>query len=92
MHVGLAGAGRIGAFHARVLASSPLVGRLTIADADPARASQVAQDVGARAASSPEGLLKNGVEALVIASATPSHAFLLHLAADAGLPAFCEKP
>ena len=35
MHVGLAGVGRIGAFHANGLVASPHVERLTIADADP---------------------------------------------------------
>jgi myo-inositol 2-dehydrogenase/D-chiro-inositol 1-dehydrogenase len=28
----------------------------------------------------------------VIAAATPVHAELIHLEADAGLPTFCEKP
>ena len=92
MHVGLAGAGRIGAFHARALARSPLVSTLTITDSDQARAAQVARDVGARVAGTPEALLEDGVEALAIASATPSHASLLHLAAEGHLPAFCEKP
>ena len=92
MHVGLAGAGRIGGFHARALARSPFVRTLTITDADPARAAQVAREVGARAAGSPEALIEDGVEALVIASATPAHASLIHLAADSRLPVFCEKP
>jgi myo-inositol 2-dehydrogenase / D-chiro-inositol 1-dehydrogenase len=92
MHVGLLGAGRIGVFHARALAASPLVDALTVSDADVARAERVAAEVGARCAPSVEAVVEGGVNALVIAAATPAHAPLIHLAARAGLPAFCEKP
>jgi myo-inositol 2-dehydrogenase / D-chiro-inositol 1-dehydrogenase len=92
LHVGLLGAGRIGAFHARVLHASPGVDRLTIADADTERAAQVAAELGVAAAPSPHALVGAGVEALVIAAATAAHAELIHLGADAGLPTFCEKP
>lgn len=65
---------------------------LTIADADAARAAHVAGAVGARHAASVDALFDAGIDAIVIAAATPAHASLLHAAADAGLPAFCEKP
>ena len=90
--VGLAGAGRIGAYHARVLASSPEVGRLVIADADVTRAECAAAEVGGRHVESPEALSEAGIDALVIAAATPAHAPLVRLAAAARLPVFCEKP
>lgn len=92
MHVGLVGAGRIGAFHAGVLAASPLVDAVTISDVDAARAEAVARKLNASFASSPDDMVAGGVDALVIAAATPAHAALIHLAAGAGLPAFCEKP
>jgi myo-inositol 2-dehydrogenase / D-chiro-inositol 1-dehydrogenase len=92
MHVGLVGAGRIGAFHARVLAASPAVDRLTIADLDTDLAARVAGELGAGAAPSPQALVDGGVHALVIAAATSAHAELIHLGADAGLAMFCEKP
>ena len=92
MHVGLVGAGRIGAFHAGVLAASPLVDAVTIADADPARAEAVARGLNVRFAGSPEEVVDCGVDAVVIAATTTAHARLIHLAAGAGLPAFCEKP
>ena len=92
LHVGLIGAGRIGAFHARTLTGLDGVASLAIADADPGRAERVAEKLGARAVETPEALVGSGVDALVIASATPGHAPLLRLAARAGLPAFCEKP
>ena len=92
MHVGLIGVGRIGVLHARTLAQLPAVGSLTIVDADPHRAEEVAAELDARAVETPEALVEAGVDALVIATPTPGHAPLLRLAARAGLPAFCEKP
>ena len=92
MHVGLIGTGRIGALHAQSLRASPLVSRLTIFDSDAGRAAKVAADVSAGQAESPQALLSQGVDAIVIAAATPAHAGLLHLAADASVAAFCEKP
>ena len=92
LHVGLIGAGRIGAFHARTLAGLAGVASVAIADADPGRAERVAEELGVRGIETPEALVESGVDALVIATATPGHAPLLRLAARAGLPAFCEKP
>jgi myo-inositol 2-dehydrogenase / D-chiro-inositol 1-dehydrogenase len=92
VHVGLVGTGRIGALHARSLTSSPLVSRLTVVDADQKRAAGVARAVGAEQAESPQALIDSGVDALVIAAATPAHAELLHMAADASVAVFCEKP
>ncbi|MFE7130466.1 Gfo/Idh/MocA family oxidoreductase [Streptomyces sp. NPDC057638] len=90
MRIGLIGTGRIGAFHAEVLSRHRDVGSLVVADADPARAAVVAEAVGATVAGVEE--LFDGVDAVVIASATASHAGLIGRAARAGLPAFCEKP
>jgi myo-inositol 2-dehydrogenase/D-chiro-inositol 1-dehydrogenase len=92
LHVGLIGVGRIGVFHARTLRALDGIAALTVADADRARAEQVAAELGVGAAETPEALFEGDVDALVIAAATPGHAPLLRLAARAGLPAFCEKP
>ncbi|MFL5962006.1 MAG: Gfo/Idh/MocA family oxidoreductase [Gaiellaceae bacterium] len=92
LHVGVIGVGRIGAFHAATLRSLEGVGALTVTDADGARAAQVARGLEASTAETPEALVEAGVEALVIATPTGGHASMLGLAADAGLPAFCEKP
>src|SRR6059036_406835 len=92
LHVGVIGVGRIGAFHVESLRALEGVSALTLADADATRALQVAKDLGANAAETPEALVAAGVDALVIATATSGHAPLLRLAAAAGLPAFCEKP
>src|SRR3982751_3460225 len=92
LHVGVVGIGRIGSLHASSLRALETVSRLTLADADAARARAAAANLGADAVETPEALVDAGVDALVIATPTPSHAPLLQLAADAGLPAFCEKP
>jgi myo-inositol 2-dehydrogenase/D-chiro-inositol 1-dehydrogenase len=92
LHVGLVGVGRIGVFHGRTLRALEGVGSLTVTDADPARAREVAAELGAETAETPDALVDAGVDALVIATATAGHAALLRLAAAAGLPAFCEKP
>jgi myo-inositol 2-dehydrogenase/D-chiro-inositol 1-dehydrogenase len=90
MRVALLGAGRIGQLHARVLAAHPRVSELLVADVDPARATAVAQSVGARALPVEEAL--DRAEALVITAATDVHALLIRAGADRGLPVFCEKP
>lgn len=92
MHVGMVGTGRIGSLHAQTLKQSPLVSRLTIVDTDESRAASIAQALGADQAASIEALIGQGVDALVIAAATPAHAELLLLATEARVPAFCEKP
>ncbi|MFC6881351.1 MULTISPECIES: Gfo/Idh/MocA family oxidoreductase [Actinomadura] len=91
MLVGLLGAGRIGAWHARFLSGHPLVRELLIGDADPRRAEALAGPLGARAAD-PEAVLAAGLDAVLIATPTATHAELLLRAAEAGVPVFCEKP
>jgi myo-inositol 2-dehydrogenase/D-chiro-inositol 1-dehydrogenase len=91
MRVGLIGAGRIGAFHARTLADHPEVGEVLVTDPQQDRAAAAAASVGGRALSSAEEMLGR-IDAMVIAAATDVHAPMMHLAADAGIPVFCEKP
>jgi myo-inositol 2-dehydrogenase/D-chiro-inositol 1-dehydrogenase len=91
MRVALIGAGRIGALHARLLAATPGVDHLVIADAMPDRATAVAREVGAQAAASIEAVL-DGAEAVVIAAATDAHPELVRASIGRGLPTFCEKP
>jgi myo-inositol 2-dehydrogenase/D-chiro-inositol 1-dehydrogenase len=92
LHVGVIGVGRMGAFHVETLRALDGVSAVTLTDADLGRAAQVALELGAEVAPTPEGLVEAGVDALVITTPTPGHAPLLRLAAAAGLPAFCEKP
>ena len=60
-------------------------------DADPQRAARVADELAVRAVATPEALV-DAVDALMIATSTPSHAPLLELAAASAVAAFCEKP
>jgi myo-inositol 2-dehydrogenase / D-chiro-inositol 1-dehydrogenase len=91
MKVGLLGVGRIGEFHARVLADYPDVETLAIGDVDPERAVEVAEEVGAQHGTVEE-VIGSGLDAVVIAAATSVHAELIVACLDAGLPTFCEKP
>jgi myo-inositol 2-dehydrogenase/D-chiro-inositol 1-dehydrogenase len=92
LRIGFLGAGRIGAFHAEALQATAGVGELVIGDADTGRAAELADRIGARSAESVDAVFAADVDAVVIATATASHAELIIRAARAGLPAYCEKP
>ncbi|GAA1874125.1 Gfo/Idh/MocA family oxidoreductase [Asanoa iriomotensis] len=92
MRIGLAGVGRIGAFHARTLAALDFVDDLVLFDAVPAAAKALADQVGAGIANDAPALLASGIDGLVIATPTPGHAALLRAGIAAGIPTFCEKP
>ncbi|ABG04687.1 oxidoreductase-like protein [Rubrobacter xylanophilus DSM 9941] len=91
MRVGLIGAGRIGAIHARTLAEHPEVESLLVADYDAGLAEKLAARHSAEAVPSVEDIFEMA-DAVVIASPTDTHVEYLLRAAESGLPAFCEKP
>lgn len=90
MRIGIAGVGRIGAFHARTLAG--MVESLVLADAVPGRAAAVAAELRVEHVDSPADVLTASIDGLVIAAATDAHAALILGSVDAGIPVFCEKP
>ena len=92
MRIGLLGAGRIGAFHGAVLSRHPDVDELVVGDADPGRATALAERLGATAVADVGAVLGAGLDGVVIATATAAHAELVVRAADKGVPTFCEKP
>lgn len=92
MRIGIAGLGRIGAFHARTLAGLAAVDDLVFYDVLPQAAHTAADELGASVATSVEGLLASGVDGFVITSGTSTHAPLLRAGVAAGVPTFCEKP
>src|SRR4051794_6494004 len=94
VRVGLVGAGRIGTSHATLLRTQVPGARLVaVADAIPGAALRLAEQLGVRAAESPEALFGDDeIEAVVIAASSTAHADLVAAAAAAGRAVFCEKP
>ncbi|WP_406095886.1 Gfo/Idh/MocA family oxidoreductase [Streptomyces sp. NBC_01013] len=92
MRIGLIGTGRIGTFHAETLIGLPAVSRVVLHDAREHQAHDLALKLGAEHAGDLDGLLGSGLDAVVIAAPTTTHADLVRAAAAAGVPVFCEKP
>jgi len=91
MRMALLGAGRIGRLHARLLAETPGVDEVLVADVDTARAAAVAAETRTTAVASVDDAIAHA-DALVIAAATDVHPELVRAGTDRGLPIFCEKP
>src|SRR3989304_2949407 len=82
MRVALLGAGRIGRLHARLLSELPGV-ELTISDTDPARAADLANEVGGRAPDLEEALA--GADALPLAGHAPAPPHEAYIPVSGGL-------
>ena len=91
MRIGLAGAGRIGAFHASTLVALDEVDQVVLSDIRPAEAARLAEENGYEFAPDLGDLLSR-IDALVIATSTEGHAPTLRSALAAKVPTFCEKP
>lgn len=95
LSVGIVGVGLIGRDHARRLSGLVAGARVTaVADADPARASQVAQALpGARALDTGHDVIAaSDVDAVLVTSSGPTHEEFVLAAIAARKPVFCEKP
>jgi myo-inositol 2-dehydrogenase/D-chiro-inositol 1-dehydrogenase len=95
VRAGIVGAGLIGQDHARRLSRVLAGAEVTaVADADPARAGQLARSVpGAQPRRTGHDVIGSGeVDAVVITSSGPSHEEFVLAAIKAGKPVFCEKP
>lgn len=92
MRVGLLGVGRIGTSHAQVVQQHPDVESMVVADALPGRARIAAEQLGCESVDKVADVFSAGLDAVVITTATDSHAELIVAGARAGLPVFCEKP
>jgi myo-inositol 2-dehydrogenase/D-chiro-inositol 1-dehydrogenase len=92
--VGLIGAGRIGRVHAANLAQRmPRAKLLAVADVNQGAAEQVAQQWGGYTTGDYRLLLDDpNLDAVLICSATDTHAPIIIEAAAAGKHIFCEKP
>ena len=91
MRIGLAGTGRIGAFHAATLAALDEVEQVVVTDVVPQSAARLAEERGYALAADLDDLLSQ-VDGLVITTSTSGHAPTLRTAVAAGVPTFCEKP
>jgi len=89
---GILGAGRIGKVHARTIAAAAGASVVAIADALPEAAAALAREVGAREAKTDDILAAKDIDAILIATPTPTHADLIEKAARAGKAILCEKP
>ena len=93
LRVALFGAGRIGAVHASNIAAHPGAELAWVADPYPGAAAALADRYGATPATSADQVFDDtSLDAVLVASPTPTHLDLLYRAQAANLPAFCEKP
>ncbi len=95
LNIGLIGAGRIGRVHAENLSTRvPAANLMMVADVSEQAAQQVAQRYRIpQAVSDYRALLDNpNIDAVLICSATNTHAQIIEEAAQAGKQIFCEKP
>jgi myo-inositol 2-dehydrogenase/D-chiro-inositol 1-dehydrogenase len=89
----LFGAGFIGNVHANNIAAHPRATLQFIYDVNAAAAEQLASQLGAKVATSPEQVWEaDDVDAILIASSTNTHADLLSGSVKAHKPVYCEKP
>lgn len=87
----MAGTGRLGRAHVRVLRSLPAVDRVACFDAESDRARAVAGEFGATPFDSLDAML-DAVDAVVVVTTTSAHAEVALRALKAGKDVFVEKP
>lgn len=93
VRIAVLGCGRIGRMHAANIAAHPRAELAGVFDVHRPAAEEVAASLGARLFDSAEAVLADAdVDAVLIATSTPTHADLLEAAVAAGKPALCEKP
>lgn len=95
LNVGLIGLGRLGHLYAQFLSGRVNSAKLVaVADVDPARARQTAEEFGApRHYIEPLALLDDpAVDAVVITTPTHTHKEIVIASLDRRKPTFCEKP
>lgn len=91
--IAVLGTGRIGRMHAENIAAHPRAALAGVYDVITAAALEVGQKLGAPVFDSVEAVLASDqVDAVLIATSTPTHADLLEQAVAAGKPVLCEKP
>jgi myo-inositol 2-dehydrogenase / D-chiro-inositol 1-dehydrogenase len=93
IRIAVLGCGRIGVMHAANIAAHPRAVLAGVYDIHAPAAQAVAAKTGAVVFGSAQAVFESkDVDAVLIATATDTHADLLELAAAAGKPVLCEKP
>lgn len=93
IRIAVLGCGRIGVMHAANIAAHPRATLAGVYDIHAPAADAVAKKTGAEVFPSVEAVLASDkVDAVLIATATDTHADLLEMAVAAGKPVLCEKP
>jgi len=88
----LFGAGRIGRIHAANIAAHAGARLKYVVDVDAAAAAAIAWSAGGEVADTQAVLADPGVDALLVASPTDTHADLIEAGSGAGKAILCEKP
>jgi myo-inositol 2-dehydrogenase/D-chiro-inositol 1-dehydrogenase len=93
LRIAVLGCGRIGTMHAANVARHPRAQLATVYDVHRPSAEAVAKAQGVPAAASAEEVFASDkVDAVLIATATPTHADYIEMAIAAGKAVLCEKP
>lgn len=93
LRIGLVGAGMVAGHHLAAWAACAGARIVGVADPDPSRAAARAAEAGVPAFASLEAMRSVlRLDAVDIAAPVPGHAALVMEAAEAGLPALCQKP
>ena len=93
IRIAVLGCGRIGAMHAANIASHSSARLAAVQDINSEAARTVAASTGARVMNTAAEVFSSpDVDAVLIATATDTHADLLEQAVAAGKPVLCEKP
>ncbi|MEO0916058.1 MAG: inositol 2-dehydrogenase [Pseudomonadota bacterium] len=92
MKVALFGAGRIGKVHAASVSANPRSSLVGVTDVANEMAQNLASEFRTEVMTPDEILNDGGVDAILIASSTNTHADLIEAGIAAGKAVFCEKP
>jgi myo-inositol 2-dehydrogenase / D-chiro-inositol 1-dehydrogenase len=93
LRIAVLGCGRIGQMHAANVARHPRAELVAVYDVSREAAERVAAAQGVKAAASADEIFSSvNVDAVLIATATPTHADYIEMAVAAGKAALCEKP
>lgn len=91
--IAVLGVGRIGRMHAENIAAHPRAELAGVYDVHEPSAKEVSQKLGVKLFDSAESVFASqDVDAVLIATSTPTHADLLEQAVAAGKAVLCEKP